>query len=214
MCSVFGEPLLYFFYGGAYYRPLEGVTRNASELPVAFLFEPTILTKITHLYPFDTGALASGRLGATGDRLKPNIKSFQVSGSDVQAPARLVHYLFGNNEKYIYGQLNPDTQTKPSPLPELYELMSQDLTAIGTDHRQCCIECQTSDPIDFGQNLAWLAFPEAEFETFVKLYRTRTAPRMPSYYAYRSHVVGNPREITYDIHQKAVEFIRPYVKGI
>jgi hypothetical protein len=214
MCSVFGESLLYLFYGGAFYRPPEGLTKNASELPIAFLFEPSVLTTISRFYPFDTGALASGRLGALGDRLKPFLGEFRVSGTDVQTPSRLVHHLFGSNEKYVDGSLDPNCQTKPSPLPELYELMSQDLTSSGTDHRQSCIECQTSNPIDLGQHLMWLAFPESEWITLTELYRTKTYPRIPHYYSYRSHVIKNPREITYDVHQKVLEFIQPYLKGV
>jgi hypothetical protein len=163
-CPVFGERLIYLFYGGAFYRPSDFVTKNVDELPVAFLFEPTVLTKISRYYPFDTGALASGRFGALGDRLKPFRSKFQVpGGGNPQAPGRIVHHLFGSNDNYIYGNIDPDCQTKPSPLPELFELMTQDLTSAETDHRQRCIECHSLDAMDLGQHLVWLAFPALEF---------------------------------------------------
>jgi len=66
---------------------------------------------------------------------------------------------------------------------------------------------------DLGEHLAWLAFPESQFMYFQELYRKKTAPRMPQYYAYSSHAIINPREITYDIHRHALEFIDPYLKG-
>jgi hypothetical protein len=214
LCSVFGERLVYLFYGGAFYRTADTLTKDASELPIAFLFEPNVLAKISRFYPFDTGALASGHFGAPGDRFKPFMSAFQIPGVDAQTPSRVVHHLFGSNKNYISGSVDPDCRTKPSPLPELYELMTQDLTSSGTDHRQCCIECQTTNTLDLGEHLAWLAFPESQFMYFQKLYRKKTAPRMPQYYAYSSHVIINPREITYDIHQHALEFIEPYLKGV
>jgi hypothetical protein len=95
LCSVFGERLVYLFYGGAFYRPSITLTKNASELPIAFLFEPNVLTTISRFYPFDTGALDSGRLGPLGNRLRPFMSAFQVLGVDANTPSRMVHHLTG-----------------------------------------------------------------------------------------------------------------------
>jgi hypothetical protein len=213
-CPVFSEDLIYLFYGGAFYRSFAGLTKDASKLPIAFLFEPRVLSKISRFYPFDTGALVGGRLGALGDRLKPFMSAFQVPAVDAQTPSRMVHHLFGSNDNYMDGSLDSACRGKPSPLPELYELMNQDLTSSGTDHRQCCIECQTSKAMDLGEHLEWLAFPESHFLYFKELYIRKLAPRMPHYYSYRCHSIKNPAEITYDVHKKAVEFMSPYLRGV
>jgi hypothetical protein len=212
-CPVFGERLIYLFYGGAFYRPSEFTTKNVDELPVAFLFEPAALTKIARYYPFDTGALVSGRLGASGDRLRPFRSAFQVPGGDIQTPTRMVHHLFNSNENYIYGRVDPDCQTKPSPLPELFELMTQDLTSKGTDHRQCCIECHSVDAMELGQHLLWLAFPENHYPYFVQLFGSKRWKRIPVCYPYRAHAIFHTREIAYDIHQQALRFIELYRKA-
>src|ERR1017187_7569068 len=114
LCSVFGRPLLYLFYGGAFYRPSDGVSNNAADLPLAFLFEPTVLKEIARHYPFDTGALASGKLGSCGDQLKPFLNKLEIKGSDVYSPARVVHHLFGSNENYVHGVLDPACASKRS----------------------------------------------------------------------------------------------------
>lgn len=212
LCSVFGQPLLYLFYGGAFYRPSDVISNNAADLPLAFLFEPTVLTEIARHYPFDTGALVSGKLGSYGARLQPFLNLLQITGSDVYSPARAVHHLFGSNENYVHGVLDPGCASKASPFPEIFQLLDQDLTKLGTDHRLRCIECQSTAAIDLGKHLAWIAFPQAHWPTFAKLVHTKTTPRVPQIYSYDSNAIFNPNEITYDIQRKALAFMQPYLK--
>jgi hypothetical protein len=57
LCDVFQELLIYLFYGGIFYRRSNRPTKHATELPVAFLFDPNILNAVDRYYPSDTGAL-------------------------------------------------------------------------------------------------------------------------------------------------------------
>lgn len=68
-CSVFNKKLLYLFYGGVFYRPPNVSTKKAVELPIAFVFDPRVLSSIFRYYPFDTGAMAGGRFGEWKDKL-------------------------------------------------------------------------------------------------------------------------------------------------
>jgi hypothetical protein len=62
-CKVFGEPLLYFFYGRPAYRDASQTspTRDVGFYPICFVFRPgTIAKGAKRLYPFDSGASQSG----------------------------------------------------------------------------------------------------------------------------------------------------------
>src|SRR4051812_38517368 len=59
----FNEKLLYFFYGGIFYRPPSRQTPDPLHFPVAFVFDPSVLTSFARYYPFDTGAMFKGFFG-------------------------------------------------------------------------------------------------------------------------------------------------------
>ena len=57
-CRVFHRDLIYFSYGGVFYRTSKMQSENAAELPVAMVFSPEVLDVCTRLFPFDSGAMA------------------------------------------------------------------------------------------------------------------------------------------------------------
>jgi hypothetical protein len=105
-CEVFKRELLYFFYGGAFYRPKPCPTQNASELPIAFIFDPTLLCEVKHYYPFDTGAVATGRFGSWSTRLC-NLDQYCVEGyGDYNTPCHIVYHIYESNDRYIRGEVS------------------------------------------------------------------------------------------------------------
>src|ERR1017187_9469822 len=58
LCKVFKQNLLYFSYGGVFYRTSKFQSENAAELPVGMVFTPQVLDKCIKLFPFDSGAMA------------------------------------------------------------------------------------------------------------------------------------------------------------
>jgi hypothetical protein len=210
LCSVFQEDVLYLFYGGVFYRTEQNPTRNVSELPIAFLFDPSVLSDVTRYYPFDTGAMAAGRFGDWGTRFNSFKETFRVSGGrDHHIPCRMVHHIFGDNKQYLVGHVNPDCKNKPDPLPQLFDFMSSDLSLHHVDHRQCMIECQVTRPITLERHLLWVAFPESMTDIFAQLYQL-TEPYMPDYYPYASHVIFNPSEIAAQLQLRAAEVVKRY----
>src|SRR5690349_10655561 len=63
LCTVFNRELLYFSYGGVFYRSLKSQTQNATELPIAMVFSPKVLDVAFQLFPFDSGAMAAKLFG-------------------------------------------------------------------------------------------------------------------------------------------------------
>lgn len=212
-CKLFGEDLVYLFYGGVFYRPNNKPTQNVSELPIAFVFSPRVLAQIARFYPFDTGALATGRFGLWSTSLTPLLNDFKVNGDHHHTvPRRMIYHLFSSNESYLHGKPDPNSKGKPYPLPELYDFYSADITGLGVDHRQCIIECQSPKPIPLRDELLWVGFPESMTLEFAKLCEW-VAPLIPQYYAYESHRITVPSEMTAKLEEIArQEVIKRYTR--
>src|SRR5271157_1578136 len=95
-CKVFSKRLLYFSYGGVFYRASKLQTERASELPVALVFSPEVLDEVSRLFPFDSGAMAANRFGPDWfRRLGPFDLRFGVNTVDARLDAKkLVYHLF------------------------------------------------------------------------------------------------------------------------
>jgi hypothetical protein len=63
-CCVFGEPLLYFFYGRPVFEP-DGIGDEPDTCfdfwPVCFVFKPGALASWARVFPLDSGAVNGGR---------------------------------------------------------------------------------------------------------------------------------------------------------
>lgn len=194
-CTVFNEDLLYLFYGGVFYRPSSKPTRNATELPIAFVFDPSLLATVLRLYPLDTGALAAGKFGHWASVFDDFKNLLRVDGGgDIEIGSRLVRCLFGSNEEYLRGKADSGCVTHPPPLPQLYNFYVDDLTAHGADQRQCQIECQVASSVKLTRELLWVGFPESMTSDFAALCAL-TKPYVPQFYAYSSHVIRTPSEV-------------------
>lgn len=212
-CKVFKKDLLYFFYGGVFYRPSERPTKNAAELPVAFLFEPTVLKEFDCYYPFDTGAMAAGLFGDWKERLEPFEERFKVAGNwHPSVTSLMIHHLYGSNENYLSGHVDPSLSLKSEPLPQLHEFFSDDLTSRGVDGRQLKIECQTCKSLPLDRELIWVGYPESMSDIYARIYE-RTKPYAPEPYLYPDHVLFVPNEIAAQLQIKAEEVMkRRYVR--
>lgn len=212
LCDVFGEKLIYFFYGGVFYRPENKPTRNATEIPIAFVFSPSILKRVLRYFPFDTGALAKGIFNPWNTSSMP-FDRFKVNGDGKYILAsQLVRSIFASNELYLRGEPDPDCMNRPDPFPQLYSFYSDDLSDQYVDHRQCIIECHFNKPIFLKQDLLWVGFPESMTHEFAKLCEWMK-PSIPQYYPYESHKIKNPAEIAAKLEEIAKqEIIKRYIE--
>ncbi len=198
-CDIFKENLLYLFYGGVFYRSQTIVSKNAVELPIVFVFNPSVLRSVERYYPFDTGGLGSGHFGDWTDKLVEYQDRFRVLGlGDYTIPSQLVYHLYGSNKRYLNGLVNPALRGNPDPLPQLFDFLTADLTAYGVDRRQASIEAHCKDSIPLDKDVLWIAFPESKTKSFIPLFKqlhSLTKPAVPKFFAYPSHVIFSPREI-------------------
>lgn len=204
--SFFKEEILCFFYGGAFYRPVNRNMRSQIELPVAFVFSPSILSSFARYYPFDTGGMANGKFGRWATKMGSFEKSYMVNGGDHSIPSRMVYHLYQTNDNYLRGRPSSDLKNKPDPLPQLFDFFTQDLSEEDSDHRQCIIECQTNSPIPLAHGLIWMGFPDyftADFLSLLKLME----PDVPQYWCYPSHTIFNPAQVAAKLEEKALEHV-------
>lgn len=203
MCKIFHEKLVYLFYGGAFYRPANHPTENAAELPVAFVFSPRVLPQVRRYFPFDTGAVASGKVGKRWqNRLQPWPDGFRVSGPDHQAPAKIVYHLFGSNEGYSRGVVDPMCSTKPHPLPLLHDFLAADLSKKELDQRQRRIECQFDSVVALDAELEWVGFPHSCYNVFRRLC-DHMGGKVPDHDIYSYSRNFNPYALAQMLEQKA-----------
>jgi hypothetical protein len=210
-CPVMKAPTLYLSYGEAQYRLGGEGTREAAKLPVVLVFHPRMLKVVDSYFPFDTGALLTGRFGSWRDRLAPLDPGFRLPGNgDSDTPARLVQRLFGDNSRYRRGEASSDLPTKEDPLPLLHEFLTTDLSSHGADSRQCAIECQVRTDIRLDDSLLFAGFPVsmlAKFDAFCRTIR----PHIPQFYAYDAPVIHHPRDMTARIVERARTVIDPFI---
>jgi hypothetical protein len=206
--SYFDEDLLFLSYGGLAYRPSHGVTREAAELPVGFLFDPRVLEAACRYYPFDTGAVASGKYGSWSEKLKPIRDRFEL-GPTSSANRRLVHHLFGSNFDYLNGRVHPDSATKPDPLPVLFEFYSTDLSELDVDHRQIVIECVLAVELAIDSTFSplWVGYPKTHEAVFHELCDALVPAPPPEPYRYPVHRIMHSSEVTAILASEARKFI-------
>jgi len=204
--TFFKEDILCFFYGGVFYRATNKNMRTQIELPVAFIFEPSILSSFSSYFPFDTGGMSNGRCGEWGEKLISFETTFKVSGGDHTVPSRMVYHLFETNDNYLRGRPSASLKDKPAPLPLLLDYFTDDLSGNDVDHRQCIIECQAKAPISLTHGLIWVGFPDYLTGEFLELLKL-IEPKVPQYWCYESHAIFNPAQIAAKLEEKAREHV-------
>lgn len=197
LCKVFDNKLLYFSYGGVFYRTSSLQTEATCELPVAFVFSPKVMDIVSRLFPFDSGAMHDERFGHNwAQKLAPFKSRFRVdTPKDSQNAQKLVYHLFETNPLYRRGNPSIASTKKHAPLPLLYEFLNANLSSLGVDHRQRTIEAISEAAVELGENLRWVGFPQRETSKVLKELLRWTSPRTPKFWEYEFTRNFNPAEI-------------------
>lgn len=208
-CKVMSKTLLYFSYGGVFYRTSTLQTERTSELPVALVFSPDVMNLVSQLFPFDSGAVAANRFGPDWSlKLAPFASRFSVTTANALRDARrLVYHLFETNPRYLSGRATKNGTLKQDPFPLLQEFLSTDMSSLNVDHRQRTIEAISEVAIDLAQHLLWIGIPQCKTSTILKeLYRW-TAPNIVPFHAYDFTKNFNPSEVAARLEDKAHECV-------
>lgn len=209
-CKVFKRDSLYFFYGGAFYRCHVESVRDSAQLPVGFLFQPSLAALTDCYFPFDTGAMASKRFPPWSDDPAAAFATFRVPGNgDPTLPATLVQHVFGGNAEYLRGQPSASCPTLPEPIPDLHRFLTADFSTSGADHRQSALECQLTASVPIDNSLLWVGFPEEMMAEFDRMCR-QLVTHVPDFDAYAHHAVFNPYAVCERLEGLADRVVRRY----
>ncbi|NFV78583.1 hypothetical protein [Magnetospirillum aberrantis] len=189
-CKVFGESLLYLFYGRPAYRPNQrvGNTSQNAYRPVCLLLGPSTAPPPRRAYPFDSGAFA----GCVFERHMHNdmeLSSFELFPLPDSA-RKVVSTFFGDNRAYYHGQARPDPRLPNFQFEaQSYHSLVADKAETPYDGRRGSVELQMSDEIKLmRQTVLAVALPNdfcdeaAILETIVKDWGADLLP-YPSYHA-------------------------------
>ena len=99
-CSIFNEPLAYFFYGRPAYRLAnEGAVKVEASCPYCFIFDSALIQRAKNMYAFDTGAF-SNRLYQRFMDMEMNVEDFSLQ-TDITRPNKLIAAAFTSLVPYI-----------------------------------------------------------------------------------------------------------------
>lgn len=151
-CSVFGEKLLYFFYGRPAYKPNQSV-ENTSQLsyrPICFVLKPQSLLSVKRAYPFDSGAFHA-KMFEQHVHSEMRLPSFDIS-TIPKNTSKLVSAFFGDNKSYYFGK-----PTQGLALPNFqfeaqsYYSLIGDTSKTAYDGRRGTAELQSGDELVLGK---------------------------------------------------------------
>lgn len=158
-CPVFGEDLLYFFYGRPAFRLSDTIGMNA-RAPVIVVLDPSLICRGKRLFPFDTGAFAKKRFQKwVHDNMQ--LADFELACTD-EAPRRHVQSFFGTNKAYLYVKpANPPLPYEGEFEVESIVSMLTDRDSEQSDDRRLAIELQVDEPVPFDvSSVLALIFPD------------------------------------------------------
>lgn len=197
-CSIFARDLLYLSYGAPYYRPHVAQTQDALELPIAFVYDVSALTRIWRYYPFDTGAMKRGVFGKDWMRRLGNLECLYTSA----APDLLVSALYSDNDSYLMGRPTREAH-RTEPLPSLSTFLSEDMSSSEVDQRQRTIECIAAEAFALDRELLWMAYPRS-FAKQVRRIWHNASDKFDSH-SYRAGVSESPKALVTHIAHVARE---------
>ena len=158
-CEVYGEDLVYLFYGRPAFKPLASIAASAIDehLPMCLVIDPNLLGDAIRIVPFDSGGYSrySAQTGPLLERA-----DFEL-GPDGEIPLRLVRAFFETNRNY-YHQLptaDPDKIPVSEAAARAYARLTRDTSIADDDDRRSTIEIQISEAVQLAPALLAVVAP-------------------------------------------------------
>jgi hypothetical protein len=209
LCPVFGEDLVYLFYGRPAYRRTEAAALAiGARDPVALIFAPDVARKGVRLFPFDSGAFDEG-LYAKWMHRHMQLGSFMLP-PNLQAAERQVTAFFQSNEAYMTAVARPIMPMPPGE--HEVDCLSNflcDRTALPADDRRCAIELQTREPISVTDTnlLAMVMSVAMKDAPYVQEFQKRTGNKV-EIITYSSNPLKPASDMQGLLEDRVIEFCR------
>lgn len=166
-CDIFKENLIYLFYGRPAYRAKDGNNaRLEFEWPIVFIFDPTKISDIKRVFPFDTGAFAQ-RIYSEFFDPHSEIMDFSLD-PNLETLAKTVGAFYQSHEEYYLGETRknvdiPHRQFEAQGIHELARLPGVQGVKSNSrprDERSSAIELQVGEAITLKDALLAVVLPE------------------------------------------------------
>ena len=167
LCDVFGEQLIYLFYGRPAYRAKDGNNaRLQFEWPIIFIFDPQKIGSIKRAFPFDTGAFQRQLYSEFFDK-KSQMGDFELDPS-LDGIKRFIGTFYQDHKEYYSGSTRKNVpiehrQFEAEGILELSRLpgVQDSISRLGTrDERSSAVEVQLSHPLSLIDSLLAIVLPE------------------------------------------------------
>jgi hypothetical protein len=158
-CDVFGEELIYLFYGRPAYRARDGSNaRLEYSWPVVFIFDPKEVQSVKRVFPFDTGAFKNGRYNGFFD--ERNVRNDFELHPTIESARQIVGTFYQDHTEYFTGlsRKNVDLPIRQFEAQGIHEMAK--LPGDSRDERSSAIEVQISDFINFRDSLLAIVIPD------------------------------------------------------
>ena len=146
--KVFGEPLIYLFYGRPSYRvhATEEPSSLRHYLPVCILFRNDGMPAPTRVFPFDSGAFCAGHY-AGAVHCDMELEDFGLEAHP-STPGRVISLFFGSVEAYYLASPAADASPPTTQFEaQSYAALIASQVRSNTDDRGSAIEIQTRVPL-------------------------------------------------------------------
>ena len=165
-CSVYGEDLLYLFYGRPAYRIKDRGFHEIAYCPICFILKLNRYS-LSHkrVLPIDSG-------GVTDGRFSPHIDSVQRDSLELDASVdsaqKLVEVVYKDNRSYLKGVCQPLTEFADASddLVKQYVNMLHDVEVSRADDRRSAVEFQTTTRVSLQNDLQAVVLPEALLDEY------------------------------------------------
>ncbi len=214
-CTVFGEMLIYFFYGRPAYRPsswnVEAESPASAFLPCSFVLRSDAVSMPKRVAAFDTGAYEKGLYKKF---LHPNMKKedFLLDPS-MEVPPRIVGRFYGSNGNYYFG--NPISIVIPPlefEVQSYYDIIRHAGHA-SIDDRGSAIEIQSDQSLSLtSDNVIFVVLPKVFLDE--KLIQETIINRWKVIPGHYSVYPGDPKEFMGNVYQEIARFLldRKYIQ--
>lgn len=206
-CPVFDELLLYFFYGRPAYRVRAPQVHQIGYCPICFILKPNARVRIARVFPFDSGAVSSGRVA---DFIRADTCSDYRLRKSLRAARLMVKVFYKDNDRYLLGDVRGRVEGGPiDGLVRQYLALLKNKSTDASDDRRSAIEIQTKDDIDLRTDLLAIVLPASLLdEDYVRQAIFRKWGVLAI--TYPTFAATSPTEYAPVIRDRVVEFFRKH----
>lgn len=166
-CSVYGEDLLYLFYGRPAYRPKTTGFHDIPYCPMCFILKLNRHSlNLRRVMPVDSG-------GVSESKFQPHLDPTQLDhlelDASIESAQKIVQVFYKDNRSYLVGNCQPLSSFADASddLVKRYITMLHDRDISRADDRRSAVEFQATGKVSLKDDLQAIVLPECLLDNYV-----------------------------------------------